>query len=159
MPNFAVILPAAGQSRRFHDKACKKPFAPLGGRAVWLHAAERFLNRNDVKQTILVIAAEDRESFFDKFGANVAILGIDVVDGGAERSESVANSLARVKTSIEYVAIHDAARPCLANEWIDAVFSAAEKTGAAILATPVVSTLKRVGSDRTIQETVERQNL
>ena len=45
MPTFAVILPAAGQSRRFHDKAYKKPFAPLGGRAVWLHSAERFMNR------------------------------------------------------------------------------------------------------------------
>jgi hypothetical protein len=31
MPNFAVILPAAGQTRRFRDKAYKKPFAPLGG--------------------------------------------------------------------------------------------------------------------------------
>ena len=30
MPTFAVILPAAGQSRRFHDKAYKKFFAPLG---------------------------------------------------------------------------------------------------------------------------------
>ena len=159
MATFAVILPAAGKSSRYHDKHYKKPFAPLEDRAVWLHAAERFLNRNDVKQTIVVIAPEDRESFFDKFGANVAILGIDVVDGGAERSDSVANALARVKTSSEYVAVHDAARPCLANEWIDAVFAAAEKSGAAILATPVVSTLKRVGADRTIQETIERQNL
>jgi 2-C-methyl-D-erythritol 4-phosphate cytidylyltransferase len=157
--NFAVILPAAGKSSRYHDKHYKKPFAPLEDRAVWLHAAERFLNRNDVKQTILIIAAEDREAFFDKFGANVAILGIDVVDGGAERSDSVANALARVKATNEFVAVHDAARPCLANEWIDAVFGAAEQTGAAILATPVVGTLKRVGSDRIIQETMERQNL
>ena len=40
---FAVILPAAGRSSRFADKNYKKPFAPLGGRAVWLHSAERFL--------------------------------------------------------------------------------------------------------------------
>ena len=33
MSTFAVILPAAGKSRRFHDKDYKKPFAPLGGRA------------------------------------------------------------------------------------------------------------------------------
>lgn len=159
MATFAVILPAAGKSSRFHDKHYKKPFAPLEDRAVWLHAAERFLNRADVKQTILVIAAEDREEFYSKFGANVAILGIDVVEGGAERFDSVANALARVKPDIEFVAIHDAARPCLANEWIDAVFAAAQQSGAAILATPVVGTLKRVGADRTIQETVTRQNL
>ncbi len=159
MATFAVILPAAGKSSRFHDKHYKKPFALLDDRAVWLHSAERFLNRDDVKQTILVIAPEDREEFFFKFGANVAILGIDVVDGGAERSDSVAHALARVKPEIDFVAVHDAARPCLANEWIDAVFAAAEKSGAAILATPVISTLKRVGADRIIQETVARQNL
>jgi 2-C-methyl-D-erythritol 4-phosphate cytidylyltransferase len=156
---FAVIMPAAGKSSRFHDKHYKKPFAPLEDRAVWLHAAERFLNRDDVKQTIIVIAPDDREDFYTKFGANVAILGIDVVDGGSERSESVANALTHVKADIEFVAVHDAARPCLANEWIDAVFSAAQKSGAAILATPVVGTLKRVGTDRTIQETVARQDL
>jgi 2-C-methyl-D-erythritol 4-phosphate cytidylyltransferase len=64
-----------------------------------------------------------------------------------------------VKPNLDFVAIHDAARPCLANEWIDAVFAAAQQSGAAILATPVVSTLKRVGANRVIQETVDRQNL
>jgi 2-C-methyl-D-erythritol 4-phosphate cytidylyltransferase len=155
----AVILPAAGKSSRFHDKHYKKPFIPLENRAVWLHAAEKFLNRNDVKQTILVISPEDREEFFSKFGANTAILGIEVVNGGSERTESVANALAHVKPNIDLVAVHDAARPCIANEWIDAVVSAAEKSGAAILALPVNGTLKRVASDHTIQETVSRQNL
>jgi 2-C-methyl-D-erythritol 4-phosphate cytidylyltransferase len=57
------------------------------------------------------------------------------------------------------VAIHDAARPCLATEWIDRVFAAGVKTGAAILATPVVSTLKRVGPDHLITGTVDRTGL
>src|SRR5882724_5513494 len=82
---FAVILAAAGKSSRFHDKNYKKPFAPLGNRPVWLHSAERFLGRDDVKQLLLVLAPEDREYFDFKFSANAAILGIDVVDGGAER--------------------------------------------------------------------------
>ena len=94
-----------------------------------MHSAERFINRDDVKQVIVLIAAEDRDAFQMKFGANVAILGIDVVEGGAERADSVANALERVKPTIEMVAIHDAARPCLANEWIDRVFIAAEKSG------------------------------
>jgi 2-C-methyl-D-erythritol 4-phosphate cytidylyltransferase len=144
MPSFAVILPAAGQSRRFHDKAYKKPFAPLGGRAVWLHAAEKFLNRADVKQTIVVIAAEDRELFNMKFGANIAIMGVEVIEGGAERADSVQRALERVKDDIDFVAIHDAARPCIADPWIDDVFAAAARDGAAILATQVQATLKRV---------------
>lgn len=156
---FAVILPAAGQSSRFRDKHYKKPYAPLAGKAVWLHSAERFLARDDVKQVILVISPEDREEFNSKFAANVMILGIDVVNGGKERADSIQNALARVKPEIEYIAVHDAARPCIADEWINRVFEAAEKHEAALLGIPVASTLKRVGNDNKIEETVSRANL
>lgn len=161
MSTFAVILPAAGKSSRFRDPHYKKPFAPLADRAVWLHSAERFLNRDDVKQVLLVISPEDREEFQMKFGANVAILGIQVVDGGAERSDSVRNALSHIRSDVEFVAIHDAARPCLANEWVDQVFDAARQHGAAILAIPVVGTLKRVtaGASPTIKATVSRERL
>jgi 2-C-methyl-D-erythritol 4-phosphate cytidylyltransferase len=159
MSTFAVILPAAGKSQRFRDKHYKKPFAPLDNRPVWMHSAERFLNRDDVKQTILIISPEDREQFYSKFGANVAILGVEVVQGGAERSDSVQNALAQVRDDIDFVAVHDAARPCIANEWIDRVFAAAEKSDAAILAIPVAGTLKRVGGDHLIKETVSRESL
>ncbi len=158
MPKFAVIMPAAGKSSRFKDPHYKKPFANLAGRSVWLHSAEKFLHRDDVKQVILVIAEEDREAFHRKFAANVAILGIEVVIGGASRAESVENALARVKPDIDFIAVHDAARPCLANEWITNVFDAAEKNGAAILAIPVSGTLKRVARHR-IEETVSREGL
>jgi 2-C-methyl-D-erythritol 4-phosphate cytidylyltransferase len=156
---FAVILPAAGKSSRFRDKNYKKVFAPLDNRAVWLHSAERFLNREDVCQVILVVAPEDREYLNFKFAANISILGIQVVEGGVERADSIQNALARVNPDASYVCVHDAARPCLANEWIERVFEAAERTGAAILALPVSGTLKRVRGDHTIEETVSRENL
>jgi 2-C-methyl-D-erythritol 4-phosphate cytidylyltransferase len=156
---FAVILPAAGKSSRFRDKNYKKPFAPLAARAVWLHSAEKFLHRKDVKQLLVVVSPEDREYFDFKFSSNVAILGIDVVEGGKERADSIQNALARVKADIEFVAVHDAARPCIADEWITRVFEAAERSGAAILGVPVGSTLKRVGGDHKIVETVARDNL
>jgi 2-C-methyl-D-erythritol 4-phosphate cytidylyltransferase len=159
MADFAVILPAAGASSRFKDKNYKKPFAPLADRAVWLHSAERFLHRQDVKQLILVIAAEDREYFDFKFSSNVVILGIEVVEGGKERADSIERAMARIKPDIDFVAVHDAARPCLADEWITRVFQAAEKSGAAILAQPVAATLKRVKANQTIEETVPREGL
>ena len=159
MPKFAVIMPAAGRSSRFHDKNYKKPFAPLANKAVWLHAAEKLLARDDVKQFVLVISAEDQDDFQRRFGANVAIMGIDVVIGGAERHDSVAKALARVKADIDFVCVHDAARPCLAEVWIGRVFEAAEKHEAAILAIPVAGTLKRVGKDSLIEETVSRAGL
>ncbi len=159
MAKFAVILPAAGRSSRFKNKNYKKPFVPLENRAVWLHSAERFVNRPEVKQLIVVISPEDREEFNFKFSANVTILGIQVVDGGAERADSIERALARVEPGIDYVCVHDAARPCLADEWIERIFAAAEKSGAAIFAVPIAGTVKRVDAQHTIQETVPREGL
>ena len=159
MARFGVILVAAGQSSRFRDANYKKPFAPLAGRPVWLHSAEKFTDRDDVKQVVVVVAPEDREAFLEKFGASLAFMGITLAEGGAERADSVKNGLEKLAPEIDIVAIHDAARPCLATEWIDRVFAAGAKTGAAILATPVVSTLKRVGPDHLIRETVDRTGL
>ena len=159
MARFGVILVAAGQSSRFRDANYKKPFAPLAGRPVWLHSAEKFTDRDDVKQVVVVVAPEDREAFLENFGASLAFMGITLAEGGAERADSVKNGLEKLAPEIDIIAIHDAARPCLATEWIDRVFAAGAKTGAAILATPVVSTLKRVGPDHVIRETVDRTGL
>jgi len=157
--NVGVILAAAGKSSRFEDANYKKPFAPLAGRPVWLHAAEKFTDRSDVKQVVVVIAPEDREAFVEKFGASLALMGITLAEGGAHRAESVRRGLEKLSPDIDLVAIHDAARPCIASVWIDRVFEAGARTGAAILAVPVVGTLKRVGADTLITETVDRAGL
>ncbi|MFM7242861.1 MAG: 2-C-methyl-D-erythritol 4-phosphate cytidylyltransferase [Planctomycetaceae bacterium] len=159
MPRFGVILAAAGQSSRFQDANYKKPFAPLAGRPVWLHAAEKFTDRDDVQQVVVVVSPDDRQTFVEKFGANLAFMGITLAEGGATRAESVRNGLEKLGDEIDMVAIHDAARPCLATAWIDRVFAAGARTGAAILAIPVVGTLKRVGPDHVITETVDRTSL
>jgi 2-C-methyl-D-erythritol 4-phosphate cytidylyltransferase len=158
MAKFAVILPAAGQSSRFRDKE-KKPFAQLDGRAVWLRSAELFITRPDVCQCLIVVAPSDQETFRRRYGANLAFMNVQIANGGAERFESVANALALLKPEAEFVAIHDAVRPCLTEELIDAVFAKAEKTGAALLAAPVTDTVKRVDAQQQVQETVPRQNL
>jgi 2-C-methyl-D-erythritol 4-phosphate cytidylyltransferase len=161
MTKYAVILPAAGRSLRFGDQNYKKPFAPLADRAVWLHTVDRFSTRPDVCQTILVLAEEDREAFYAKFGANLAFMGIDVAIGGNERTDSVAAGLAKLSAEAEYVAIHDAARPCVEEKSIDAVFAEAVKSGAAILASPISATLKRATKAKPpmIAETVPRELL
>jgi 2-C-methyl-D-erythritol 4-phosphate cytidylyltransferase len=159
MSRFAVILPAAGKSTRFNLQKRKKAFVDLKGRAVWLRAAELFVNRDDVIQTLVVVSPDDLEWFKEKFAPNLAFMNVEIVTGGVERADSVRNALARVRPDAEFVAVHDAARPLLVAEWIDRVFRAAEKTGAAILATPVTSTLKRARPDGTIEETVSRTGL
>ena len=159
MGQFAVILPAAGRSTRFGDPKQKKIFAELDGRAVWLRAVEPFINRDDVAQTIVVIAPEDRELFERRFRASVAFLNIQVIDGGAERSDSIARALEVVDPSCEFIAVHDAARPCLTVDLVDAVFDAARKHGAALRAVAGADTIKRVGPDRFTTETLPRADL
>ncbi|HWE39523.1 MAG TPA: 2-C-methyl-D-erythritol 4-phosphate cytidylyltransferase [Isosphaeraceae bacterium] len=159
MGHFAVILPAAGRSSRFGDAREKKVFAELDGRAVWLRAVEPFLNRDDVAQTIVAIAPEDRELFERRFRANVAFLNIRVIEGGAERSDTIARALEAVDEACEFVAVHDAARPCATADLIDAVFDAARAHGAAVPGLAVTDTLKRVTLDGTIVETVPRADL
>lgn len=159
MAKFAVILPAAGKSTRLAMKNRKKVFLDLKGRAVWLRAAEHFTNRDDVLQTVIVISPEDMEFFKEKYAPNLAFMNIEIVAGGADRSESVRNGLARIQPDVDFVAVHDAARPLLCKEWVDRVFKAAEKTGAAMAGIRVTSTLKRVGANGCIEATVSRDCL
>jgi 2-C-methyl-D-erythritol 4-phosphate cytidylyltransferase len=155
---FAVILPAAGKSSRFKDKE-KKPFATLDGRAVWLRSAELFVTRSDVVQCIIVVAKADQEVFRRRYGANLAFMNVQIADGGSERFESVANALALLKPEAEFVAIHDAVRPCLTEAMITSLFNKAAEVGAAILAIPVADTLKKVAGNHQIEATVPRQSL
>jgi len=72
---------------------------------------------------------------------------LGVVDGGATRAQSVANALEAVGT--ELVAIHDAARPLVTPELIEAVIAtlaAAPDAAGAIAAAPVTDTIKRAMS-------------
>jgi 2-C-methyl-D-erythritol 4-phosphate cytidylyltransferase len=158
MAKFAVILPAAGKSTRFRDRD-KKPFSLLDGRAVWLRTAEFFVTRDDVCQTILVLAPADREQFRTRHQAHIAFMNVTLVDGGAERFESVANALQALKPEADFVAVHDAVRPCLTEALINAVFAEAAKSGAALLAVPVNDTLKQADAQRQVQATVSRQGL
>jgi 2-C-methyl-D-erythritol 4-phosphate cytidylyltransferase len=159
MGRFAVILPAAGRSTRFGDPKQKKIYSELDGRAVWLRAADPFLGRTDVNQIIVAIAPQDRELFHRRYQANVAFLDVTVVEGGAERSDTIARALEAVAVSCDFVAIHDAARPCLTSEQVEAVFAAAIQHGAALLAVPVADTLKRVDANHQTIETVPRAGL
>jgi 2-C-methyl-D-erythritol 4-phosphate cytidylyltransferase len=158
MPTFAVILPAAGKSSRFGDTRRKKPFMDLKGRPVWVRTAEVFGGMDEVLQTIVCIAAEDMEEFKQKFAANLAFMEVQIVEGGATRAASVENALQQVKPEADFVAVHDAARPLITKKWVREVFAAAQKSGAAIPAVPLSSTIKRVEKS-TITQTIDRSGL
>jgi len=152
-----VIICAAGASKRFGGKR-KKPFVDVEGRAVFLRSVEIFSSRDDVKQILLAIAPEDEELVNVKWGPNLKFFNVKICFGGAERFDTVQKGLELIKDDIELIAVHDAVRCCVKEEWIDKVIAEAAKTGAAILACPVVATLKEA-KDKVIIQTVDRAGL
>ncbi len=154
----SVIIPAAGASKRFGKKT-KKIFERIKGQPIFIRAIELFVNRKDVCEVQLVVAEDDKEEMRTRYAANIGFMGVKLVVGGDTRTESVSNALARVSDETEYICIHDAARPCVSQLWIDDVFAAAEKFGSAILAYPLHGTLKKVSPDNKIDKTLSRDGL
>jgi len=157
MKRISVIVCAAGAGGRFGGNK-KKPFVEVSGRAAFLRSIEYFSARDDVQQILLAIAPEDEELVTIKWGAMLGFNRVRLVFGGKERFETVANALNKVNDDAELIAVHDSVRCCLTNDWLEAVFAEAARTGAAMLACPVTATLKQV-VDGHIVKTVERANL
>ena len=88
-------------------------------------------------------------------------LAVEVVTGGATRAESVSLAL-EAAPEAELVAVHDAARPLLTAELIDAlVATLAERPDASgvVPAAAITNTIKRAGSDGAIVATEDRSEL
>ena len=83
-----------------------------------------------------------------------------VVPGGASRSESVANALEAV--GLPYVVVHDAARPLVTAELVDAVIEdliANDDAGAVVAAAPITDTVKEVARGMEVDRTLDRSSL
>jgi 2-C-methyl-D-erythritol 4-phosphate cytidylyltransferase len=128
MPTFAAILPAAGSSSRFGRN---KLTEVLAGQTVLWRSVQAFAARRDV--AVVVVAGP----------THVDAAKVRNVPGGSCRAETVRNALAAVPSEVEWVAIHDAARPLVSQSLIDRVVSAAVEHGAAAPATPVTLTIKQ----------------
>jgi len=83
---------------------------------------------------------------------------VRLVVGGDSRQESVEHALAALDESVELVAVHDAVRPFVSLEQIEAVIAEAAACGAAILGVVPVDTVKRVARHR-IDTTIPRERL
>lgn len=158
MQEVSVILPAAGSGKRFGAQT-NKIFQQLSGREIFLRSIDLFARRDDVCQILLVASADDKAELSERFGAELTALGVELVEGGDQRSHSVRNALARLDDRAELVCVHDAVRPCAAPERIDAVFRAAAETGAAILACPLHGTIKKADPSGKILQTIDRDGL
>lgn len=82
------------------------------------------------------------------------------VAGGETRSDSVRAGLAEVPTDALIVLVHDAARPLVSDEVVERVLAPlSEGWDGVVPGLPVGDTLKRIGSDGGVRETVSREGL
>ena len=83
-----------------------------------------------------------------------------MVPGGSTRQESVRKALVSLAEDIDVVLVHDAARPLVPPELVDAVAAAIRSGADAVIPTlPIADTVKRIGSDGTVEETLDRGSL
>jgi 2-C-methyl-D-erythritol 4-phosphate cytidylyltransferase len=160
MPPFALILPAAGKSTRFGGKRSKL-LTLLAGRPVLARALDPFLEHPDL--ATVVIAAADPAEMGDVVREALGRTDdrIHFCVGGSCRAESVRAALATVPAGIEWVAVHDAARPLISRGLIESTLAAAYRYGAAVPALPAALTIKQaVGPlPAKVQRTLPRHEL
>ena len=155
MPDFAVILPAAGLSARFAGER-DKLLEPLGEQAVIVRSLHAFLERRDV--VLVVIPTRRPDVLADQIPRDERV---KMCPGGATRAESVRSGLSRVPETVEWVAVHDAARPLVSQQLIDQTLAAAAEHGAAVPALPVHLTIKEAPAPlpARVRRTVPRHDL
>ncbi len=155
MSTFALILPAAGRSVRFGGPR-NKLLEPLAGVPVIARAVAPFLARPDL--AVALVPCSDAPGLTDALPADPRMR---CCPGGATRAHSVLGALRRVPDTVEWVAVHDAARPLTSPALIDATLAAARQYGAAVPALPVALTIKQADGPlpARVQQTIPRHAL
>ena len=161
MTRHFAIIPAAGSGARFEAEVPKQ-YLDLLGRPLIYHALSLLCACPQIERVWVVLSPEDPwwASFdWSTLGSKLQA----VFCGGATRAESVANGLeaaAGVLADDDWVLVHDAARPCLSQDMLNALFDElADDSVGGILAVPVADTLKRADATQRIESTESRDGL
>ncbi|MDG2420916.1 MAG: 2-C-methyl-D-erythritol 4-phosphate cytidylyltransferase [Gammaproteobacteria bacterium] len=153
-----AILPAAGIGRRF-GSALPKQYLNLCGIPVILHAINRLLELQEIEKVIVSLHPDDQYWY----GLNIETPKVETILGGDERADSVANaleSLEGIAENTDWVAVHDAVRPCLTTSDLKKIISELkDENVGGILASPIVDTLKRTDENMKITKTLDRNQV
>ncbi|MEE9351340.1 MAG: 2-C-methyl-D-erythritol 4-phosphate cytidylyltransferase [Thiotrichaceae bacterium] len=155
-----IIIPAAGVGKRMESNVPKQ-YLKLHGQTVIEHTLSCFTHHPDVAG--IIVALHPNDPYWPDLSI-VSSAPIHIVEGGAERSNSVLNALSflnnQIASTSDYVLVHDAARPCLSKEDLDSLLDHRKSDAGqgAILAMPVRDTMKRE-QEGCIHHTVEREGL
>jgi 2-C-methyl-D-erythritol 4-phosphate cytidylyltransferase len=147
----AVVIAAAGGGHRM-GAATNKIFLPVAGRPILARTLGLFERLAIVDTIVLVVAPADHPGCqaVVRDGAFVKVRRI--VDGGANRHASEAAGVFALEDEtragrIDTILVHDAVRPFVAAEQVEAVVAESRANGAAILAIPAVEPLIVVAED------------
>jgi len=156
--SIGVVIPAAGQGKRMKSDI-KKQFIKLLGRPVLAHTLSVFINNTKINQIIVVVHEDEidycKNNIINKFSDSK----IKIVAGGKTRRESVFNGLKALSPVIDYVIIHDGARPLLTQDLLNKVIKSLTSHTAIIVGTSLKDTVKRVDKEQIVQDTPERSSL
>jgi len=156
MNDIGIIYAAGGSGSRYRGN---KLFVELGGEPLFLRSIRNFMNLCPPENAVLVVPGTLLAEYRQIVREHLAEYPLQVVFGGMERSDSVRNGLNALPDGIEYVAVHDAARPMADAALFLKCLEAARECGGAIPGKPVSDTLKRVDEHNLITGTVDRSEL
>jgi len=151
-----AIIVAAGESRRMGG--VDKVFALLNGKAVLTRVVDVFQRCSSIDQIVVVLNQQKLKPGQQLVAEQGWSKVTDVCPGGDRRQDSVVAGLSRL-SHCSWVVIHDGARPLVTEDLIERGLEAATETGAAVAAVPVIDTIKVVGDNRFVRETLTRQHL
>ncbi len=156
-PVWGAIVVAAGRSLRFGDT--DKTLIKLDGRAILAHSIASLLV-DDRLHTIVVVASAANLDACEGLVAS-SFPGVEITScvGGATRSESVRAGLMQLPATVNFVAVHDAARPLAPGPVVRQVLDATEKSGAAVPVVPIAGTLLVEGSSRRVEGGLTRERV
>ncbi len=155
-----AVVPAAGVGRRMGSDIPKQ-YLSLNGRPVIEHTLNTLLSCPRLEGVYVAISPGD------EWWSELAIADnprVVRVDGGAERSHSVLNALQFMQPTAaaedDWVLVHDAARPCLRQEDLNALIDQVkDHPVGGLLGVPVRDTMKRTVDGASVSETVVREGL
>lgn len=149
-----AIIVAAGKSRRFGSNTPKQ-FLPFYGKPLFIQSVLAFKKTRLFSKIVVVLPKE----YTDKFKIFAKKYGFEIVQGGAERIDSVKAGLASLATGATrgLVAIHDGARPLIRPGIIKKALASARKHSAAIVAVAAKDTIKFSKDSTTIYKTLDRK--
>ena len=155
-PGVCAVVPAAGFGRRMQTE-CPKQYLSIGNKTILEHAVAALLTNACVQRVVIAVSPGDRRFSQLPLAQHPQIT---VVDGGAERADSVLAGLQALPEA-QWVLVHDAARPCLHQDDLSRLLSLCETSRVGgILAAPVRDTMKRAEPGKTaIAHTVDRNDL